>query len=156
MTGRLQNEIKQTKPFASLEEEVLLNLMRTTDSLERQLSASLRPFGLSTTQYNVLRILRGAGQSGLQCGEIADRMITRDPDITRLLDRLEKRNLIERCRDTRDRRVITARIAPEGLRILQEIDGSHPKLLKSMLGHMSASDLKALCSLLEQARAQEQ
>ncbi len=152
MTGRLQQEIKQNKPFASVEEEVLLNLLRTTDALERQLSAALKPFGISTTQYNVLRILRGAGESGLACGEISERMITRDPDITRLLDRLEKHGLIQRRRESRDRRVIMAHIAPDGLKMLDEIDQMHPELVKSMLCHMSAEDLRTLTELLETAR----
>ncbi len=152
MSGRLQQEIKQTKPFASLEEEVLLNLMRTADALERQMSAALKPFGISTTQYNVLRILRGAGDAGLTCGEIGERMITRDPDITRLLDRLEKRKLIERCRESRDRRVILARIAPAGLDMLTQCDRANPELLKSMFRHLGREDLRTLCSLLERAR----
>lgn len=155
MSGRLQQEIKQTKPFASLEEEVLLNLLRTTDALERQMSAALKPFGISTTQYNVLRILRGAGETGLACGEIGERMITRDPDITRLLDRLEKRKLIQRCREDRDRRIIMARIAAEGLRMLAEIDRIHPELLKTIFGHMNANDLRTLCLLLEKVRTKE-
>lgn len=152
MSGRLQQEIKQNRPFASLEEEVLLNLLRSTDAVERQMSAALKPFGISSTQYNVLRILRGAGEVGLASGEIGERMITRDPDITRLLDRLEKRGLIERCRENRDRRVIMARITDPALKMLAEIDRTHPELVKSMLGHMSEADLRTLCSLLEEIR----
>ena len=97
------------------EEAAFLDLLRTTDMLSRGLVRVLKSEDVSPTQYNVLRILRGA-PDGLPCGEIANRMITRDPDITRLLDRLEKRGLISRCRETKDRRTVMARITPEGLK----------------------------------------
>ena len=103
------------------EEAVFLDLLRTTDLLSRGLALLLRSEDLSATQYNVLRILRGSPE-GLPCGEIANRMITRDPDITRLLDRLEKRGLISRCRETKDRRMVMARITPEGLKLLARLD----------------------------------
>src|SRR5271167_3966247 len=99
---------------ACSEEAVFLDLLRTTDVLSRGLVQVLKTEDLSATQYNVLRILRGA-PGGLACGEIAGRMITRDPDVTRLLDRLEKRGLISRWRETRDRRTVMARITPQGL-----------------------------------------
>src|SRR5437660_9406904 len=103
------------------EEEVFLDLLRTTDLPGRRVATVLKPDDLSPTQYNVLRILRGA-PDGLTCGEIASRMITRDPDVTRLLDRLEKRELISRCRESNDRRTVMARITPEGLRLLAGLD----------------------------------
>ncbi len=152
MTGRLKDEIKQKKPFHSLEQEVFLNLQRTADALSRKIAAALKPLGLSGTQLNVLRILRGAGSQGLPCGEIGERMVTRDPDITRLLDRLERRGLIERCRESKDRRVITTRISEEGLRLLSEFDAREPEVLKEMLGHMGKQKLEAFCELLETAR----
>jgi DNA-binding MarR family transcriptional regulator len=99
------------------EESVFLDLLRTTDMLSRSLVGILKTEDLSANQYNVLRILRGA-HDALPCGEIASRMITRDPDITRLLDRLEKRGLISRCRQTKDRRMVMAGITPEGLKLL--------------------------------------
>src|SRR2546426_12329461 len=99
------------------EEAAFLDLLRTTDMLSRGPAQVLRSEDLSATQYNVLRILRGAPE-GLACGEIARRMITRDPDITRLLDRLEKRGLISRCRETRDRRTVLARITADALKLL--------------------------------------
>src|SRR5487761_592966 len=102
---------------ASSEEAAFLELLRTTDMLSRGLVRVLKPEKLSATQYNVLRILRGTPQ-GLPCGEIAARMITRDPDVTRLLDRLEKRGLISRCRATKDRRTVMTRITREGLKLL--------------------------------------
>lgn len=152
MSGRLKDEIQQTKEFESIEEEVLLNLMRTSDAVMRDITLALKPFRLSPTQYNVLRILRGAGAGGLACGSIADRMVTRDPDITRLLDRMEKRGVISRSRETRDRRVITARITTEGLDVLRAVNEQNPKLAGAMLGHMGERRLRALCSLLEQVR----
>ena len=97
---------------ARTEEAAFLELLRTTDMLSRSLVKVLKTEDVSGTQYNVLRILRGSPE-GLPCGEIASRMITRDPDITRLLDRLEKRGLISRCRETKDRRMVMARITPE-------------------------------------------
>src|ERR1700694_5857255 len=103
------------------EESIFLDLLRTTDVLARGLASVLKAADLSANQYNVLRILRGSPE-GLPCGEIASRMITRDPDITRLLDRLEKRTLISRCRETKDRRMVMARITPEGLRLLARLD----------------------------------
>src|SRR5882762_8093802 len=99
------------------EEAALLDMVRTCDLLSRGPALVLRTEDLSGTQYNVLRILRGAPE-GLPCGEIASRMVTRDPDITRLLDRLEKRGLISRCRETKDRRTVMARITPDGLKLL--------------------------------------
>src|SRR3954463_10320094 len=113
--GKLQQEIRKLKPFERREEEVFLNLLRTADVLSRGVEEVLKTAGLTATQYNVLRILRGvgavqpvkeAGETALSCGEIAQRMITRDPDVTRLLDRLEQRGLITRCRGQKDRRVV--------------------------------------------------
>jgi DNA-binding MarR family transcriptional regulator len=102
MASRLQTEIRQTKPFKSLEEEAFLNLQRTAGVLMHGLEAGLKPAGLSASQYNVLRILRGTGAEGLACGDIAPRMVSWDPDITRLLDRLEARGLVKRTRDRAD------------------------------------------------------
>ena len=152
MTGRLQDEIKQTKPFAMLEEEVWLNLQRTADAAMRPVEAEIKKHGLSLTQYNVLRILRGAGEGGRTCGEVGDRLITRDPDITRLLDRMEKRQLIRRERQTNDRRVILAFITQHGLDLLKELDDLVPATTKRALGHLGERKLKELCRLLEQAR----
>ncbi len=152
MTGRLQREIKQTRPFSSLEEEVLLNLQHTADALERGLAQTLKASGLTGTQYNVLRILRGAGETGLRCQEIGERMITHDPDITRLLDRLEKRGLIARKRDEQDRRVVTTRITAEGLKLLKPLDEPVREANRRLLGHMERKQLDTLNRLLETAR----
>jgi DNA-binding MarR family transcriptional regulator len=133
------------------EEAAFLEMVRTTDLLSRGLVPLLKAEELSPTQYNVLRILRGAPE-GLPCGEIGQRMITRDPDITRLLDRLEKRGLIARWRDSKDRRMVLARITPEGLKMLDRLDGPMQEGHRKQLGHLGRERLKALCELLRAAR----
>ena len=152
MPGRILAELKQSRPFPSLEAEVAVNLVRTADTVLRGLAAALKPHGISPGQYNVLRILRGAGSSGLPCGEIAARMITRDPDMTRLLDRLESRGLIARARDTGDRRVVTTRIAPAGLRLLATLHRPLEAENKRLVGHLPAARLHQLVALLEAVR----
>jgi len=152
---KLQAEIKQKAPFTSVEQEVYLNLLRTGDKLSKSVEDLLRASGLSGTQYNVLRILRGAGREGLTCGETGERMVTHDPDITRLLDRLEKRKFITRARDARDRRVVKTRITPQGLRLLDKLDKPLAELQQGLFAHMTGRDLKKLSSLLEKVRASE-
>jgi DNA-binding MarR family transcriptional regulator len=134
------------------EEGAFLDLLRTTDMLSRGLVQILKTEGLSATQYNVLRILRGAPE-GHPCGEIASRMITRDPDITRLLDRLEKRGLISRCRETKDRRTVIARITPEGLEVLARLDEPVQAAHRKQLGHLGRERLRELAELLHDARS---
>lgn len=153
MATSIQDELKQTRPFATLEEEVIVGLARTADALQRGMGAVLRQAGLSPTQYNVLRILRGAGAPGLACGEIVERMVTRDPDITRLLDRLEARRLVTRNRDGADRRVVTSRISQAGLALLDELDEPLQTTIRRLLGHMGEGRLKSLAELLDEARA---
>jgi MarR family transcriptional regulator, organic hydroperoxide resistance regulator len=152
MSGRLQDEIKQQRPFDSLEQEALLNLLHTADALRHGMAAILKPFELSHSQYNVLRILRGAGTEGLACREIAERMITRDPDITRLLDRLEARGLVTRTRDERDRRLVMARITPKGLDVLAQLDEPIEEVDRRQLKHLGEQRLRTLIKLLELAR----
>jgi MarR family transcriptional regulator, organic hydroperoxide resistance regulator len=152
MPNKLRDEIKQQKPFESLQAEVLLNLMRTADALFRGAEDILKLAGLSHTQYNVLRILRGAGEQGLCCREVAERMITRDPDITRLVDRLEGRQLLARSRDHKDRRVITVRITSAGQRLLKDLDAPMAEYNRKVLSHMNQGDLRKLLELLEAAR----
>ncbi|MGA8200962.1 MAG: MarR family transcriptional regulator [Candidatus Sulfotelmatobacter sp.] len=144
---------KGKRNVGSSEEVVFLELLRTTDMLSRGLVQVLKVEDVSATQYNVLRILRGAPQ-GLPCGEIASRMITRDPDVTRLLDRLEKRELISRCRETEDRRTVRARIAPEGLRLLARLDEPVLAAHRKQLGHLGRQRLQALAGLLRISRSQ--
>ena len=152
MGKRLQTEIRQTKPFVSPEEETFLNLQRTAEALMWGLAETLKPAGLTPTQYNVLRILRGAGTEGLPCGEISGRMVTKDSDITRLLDRLETQKLIERTRSEKDRRVVMAYITPEGLRVLEGLDDAVVDLHRRQLAHLGARRLAALSDALEAAR----
>jgi len=152
MTGRVQREIKPRKPFHRVEDEAFVNIQRTADALMQGVASALKPMGLSPTQYNVLRILSGAEPDGLACREIADRMITRDPDITRLLDRLEDRGLVARSRDREDRRVITTRISDKGLRLLKDLDGPIEGLHLEQMGHLGGRKLRSLISLLEAAR----
>ena len=144
---------KSRRRRACPEEAVFLELLRTTDMLSRGLVKVLRTEDLSGTQYNVLRILRGSPE-GLPCGEIASRMITRDPDITRLLDRLEKRGLISRCRETKDRRMVMARITPEGLKLLAGLDEPVQTAHRKQLGHLGRERLRALTELLYVSRSQ--
>jgi DNA-binding MarR family transcriptional regulator len=133
------------------EEALFLDLLRTTDLLARGLVAVLKTEDLSANQYNVLRILRGS-PDGLPCGEITSRMITRDPDITRLLDRLEKRTLISRCRETRDRRMVMARITPDGLKLLTRLDEPIEQAHRKQLGHLGRERLRAFTEMLCAAR----
>jgi len=138
---------------ASPEEAAFLDLLRTTDMLSRGLIQVLKTENLSATQYNVLRILRGSPE-GLPCGEIASRMITRDPDVTRLLDRMEKRGLISRCRETRDRRTVMARITAAGLKLLTRLDEPVQAAHRKQLGHLGRERLRALTELLCVSRSQ--
>src|SRR4051794_17693583 len=152
----LGKEIKKQRPFESLEQEAMLNIVRAADVLSAEMADVLKPATLSAAQYNVLRILRGAaaeaGGKGLPCGEIAARMITRDPDVTRLLDRLEKRGLISRCRQEKDRRVVCTRITPAGSKLLHELDPKIEAAHRKQLSHLGADKLKQLIELLEAAR----
>ena len=134
------------------EEALFLELLRTTDILSRGPSLVLKTENLSATQYNVLRILRGAPE-GLPCGEIASRMITRDPDVTRLLDRLEKRELDLAMRETRDRRTVMARITPAGCKLLARLDEPVQAAHRKQLGHLGQERLRNLAELLRAARS---
>jgi DNA-binding MarR family transcriptional regulator len=148
----LKLEIAQEKPFASLEEEALLNLLRTSDCLQRGFHCKTRSWGLTSTQYNVLRILRGAQPHGLTCSAIGSRMITAEPDITRLLARLKALNLVAQSRDCKDRRVVWTRITPTGLNLLSEMAPAIEAAPAELLGHLSHADLTELVRLLELAR----
>jgi MarR family transcriptional regulator, organic hydroperoxide resistance regulator len=152
VSGKLLAELRQTKPFASVEQEAYLNLIKTADLLQQGAAQILRGSQLTETQYNVLRILRGANPDGLKCGEIAERMVTRDPDITRLLDRLEKQGWIERTRSLTDRRVVTSHISEAGLAILAGLDEPLRLKLEGMLSRLGPDRLRLLIELLEEAR----
>src|SRR6516164_3437717 len=142
----------QGRRAACPEEAAFLDLLRTCDLLSRGPAQVLKAEDLSPTQYNVLRILRGA-PDGLPCGEIANRMITRDPDITRLLDRLEKRGLTSRSRETKDRRMVLSRITPEGLGLLAGLDEPVQEAHRKQLGHLGRERLRALTELLLACRS---
>ncbi|HUM05737.1 MAG TPA: MarR family transcriptional regulator [Terriglobales bacterium] len=153
MSRGLQAELKQSVPFGSREQEAHLALLRTADALESRMEGKLKEFGLTGTQYNALRILRGAGADGLPCSEIGERMITHDPDITRLLNRLEKRGLAERTRAKQDRRIIYGRITAAGLKLLREMDRPVEEFGRELLRHVGQQKLKQLIELLEVVRA---
>jgi DNA-binding MarR family transcriptional regulator len=148
----LKSEIAQNRPFSSRAEEALLNLFRSADCVQRAMQRSTRQWSITSTQYNVLRILRGAHPEGLPCSAIGDRMITADPDITRLLSRLKALKLIRQARDKRDRRVVNTWISEAGLALLAEMDPIVSRLPTELLGHVSEDDLNTLIRLLEQAR----
>jgi DNA-binding MarR family transcriptional regulator len=148
----LKLEIAQEPPFSSVEEEALLNLLRTADCLQRGFHLKTRDWGVTSTQYNVLRILRGAQPDGLTCSAIGSRMITAEPDITRLLARLKALKLIRQQRDRHDRRVVWTRISQAGLKLLREMDPVILQVPKDLLGHLSGAELAELIRLLELAR----
>jgi DNA-binding MarR family transcriptional regulator len=139
-----------------LQNRVFVALLQTADTLGQEAEQLLKSAGLTGAQYNVLRILRGAGPGGLACRSIGDRMISHDPDMTRLLDRMEKRGLVSRERQTDDRRVIKTRVTSQGLDLLKTLDHPVRELHKRQFRHMSAARLKTLAELLEEVRPRNQ
>jgi DNA-binding MarR family transcriptional regulator len=155
MPSRLAAAIKQTKPFVSLEAETFLALQRTASKLAQGLAELLKPEGLSAAQYNVLRILRGAGDAGLACREIAERLVARDPDVTRLLDRMDNQGLIARARESSDRRVVITRITATGRELVNKLDKPVSDLHLRQLGHLGQAKLQTLLELLDEARTSD-
>ena len=153
VAGKLQQEIHQTKAIRLLEEEATLNIVRTADVLMQRLMDVLKPFALSPTQYNILRILRGAGPGGASCKEVGARMVTRDPDITRLMDRLEKRGLLTRDRAKEDRRFVTHQLTAAGLELVNELDRPIDALHRRAMQHVKPERLSELVTLLEEVRS---
>ena len=151
----LREEIKQTKPFGSAEQEASLSIGRTAAQLEHAFAEAIKAYGITGTQYNVLRILRGAGEGGLCRYEISDRMVNQVPDVTRLLDRLENAGLIVRERGTEDRRHVLTRITTAGLELLDVLDDPIQDLHQKQLGHLSSEQLTTLIELLALARNPE-
>jgi DNA-binding MarR family transcriptional regulator len=149
---KLNQELKQQKPFPSVHEEAILSIVRTADLLIVPMNEVLRSANLSQSQYNILRILRGAGADGLACGEISERMVRRDPDLTRLLDKLEARGLVSRARGTTDRRVVRASISESGLQLLASLDEPVQASIQRVLGHVSKDKLSTLVAILEEVR----
>ena len=155
MGKTLRDELKMTRPFKSVEEEALLSIARTAALLEHAGSEALKPFDLTITQYNVLRILRGAGEEGLCRNAVGERLVTSVPDVTRLLDRMEANDLISRNRGSEDRRFVTTHITDKGLKLLEKIDRELPAMHAAMLGHVSQKRLRELIGLLEEVRNPE-
>jgi DNA-binding MarR family transcriptional regulator len=152
MASRLQREIKQTKPFPHRSSEALLSVLRTAALLEHQLNEVLRPYGITELQYNVLRILRGAGRQGLCGREISERLVSKVPDVSRLLDRMEGMQLLRRRRDATDRRHVTARITPRGLRMLDETTPQLEAFERERFGHLDAERLRHIIDGLADMR----
>jgi DNA-binding MarR family transcriptional regulator len=150
--SQLASELKQTKPFTSSVQEAVLSIKRTAALLELRLSELLRPYGLTPTQYNVLRILRGAGSDGLPRCDVQARLVAPVADTTRLLDRLERMGLVARVRSTEDRRVVTSRITPRGLALLDKVAAPLRELEEKEVGQVSETRLRALISILDEVR----
>ena len=155
MPRTLRDDIQQKKPFTSAHQEALLNVVRTASALVIAMEELLRPYGISSTQYNVLRILRGSEPKGLCRNELRDRMLTRMPDVTRLLDRMEEAGLVERTRSSEDRRLVGTRITAAGRRLVDSLDAPMGEFHQRRLGHLSDAQLHALSELLTQARESE-
>ena len=153
MAGRLADEIKQTRPFTSLEGEAVLNLMRTSEAALQSSNLVLKQFDLMLTQFNVLRILCGAVTHGIACSELAERLVARDPDITRLLDRMEQKRLVRRSRDLTDRRIVVAMHTPEGLAILKAAEAPLRKNMERIMSALSRQEVLTLIENLERIRA---
>ena len=153
MGSVLQQEIKQTQPFASLRAEVLLNLSKSSAMLLHGLEHSLRPFGLSLTQYNVLRILRGAGADGLCQYEIRERLVAQVPDVPRILERMEKAGWIGRRRNPGDRRMVMTALTEKGLCLVDRLDAPLAEQMAGLFSQLSEGQLATLNDLLVLARA---
>ena len=152
MAPDLRTELRQRRPFASLAEEAHLNVARTAAVLTDAFEQMLKPYGISGTQYNVLRILRGAGGEGLCRHEVRDRLLTRMPDVTRLLDRMEDAGLVTRVRGTEDRRLVTTRLTERGRELVDALDGPVAAEHERRLGHLDEAQLRTLVELLTLAR----
>lgn len=152
MVSKLKSEIKQTADFVSLEEEANLNIVRTAEHLGSRIADLFKGFGLTATQYNALRILRGARPGGLACGEIGERMFTKESDITRLLDRLETRGLITRKRPANNRRTVITKITADGESLLAELDVPVVEFNRTAASRLGRDELETLIGLLEKLR----
>ena len=154
MAQSIAREIRQTKPFQSLQQQVVLNLMHTTRAVEENWAQYLkRAEGISPSQFNILRILRGARPHPVKISDIADRMVTRDPDVTRLVDRLIKQGLVRRERDENDRRVVLVEIADAGLALLSRLDEPVLEATAAAMAGLKPQQLRALDTLLNEVRA---
>lgn len=154
MVRKLQDELQQTKPFVSEREEAMLAILKTADVIRRRLVLLMETHHVTAQQYNVLRILRGAGPAGLPTLSIGQRLIEETPGITRLLDRMEARGWVERVRSAKDRRVVYAKICPAGLELLEAVDPELNAHIGGLFPLLSDTGVKQLIGLLEQARAE--
>lgn len=152
MKRRIQAELKQSKPFPTLEEEVCVEVQRTAQVVVRWIAEALKPSGLTLPQFNVLRILRGARPDALSSSAIAERMVAYDPDVTRLLDRLEAAGLVEKARDTRDRRMMNVRATEAGIEAVEAASLAVRRRIQKALGPVGPRKLETLADLLEQVR----
>lgn len=152
MPSRLEQEIKQQRPFARRSSEALVSIMRTAAVLDHAVNDALKPHGITATQYNVLRILRGSGKRGLCGREVGERLISRVPDVSRLLDRMDAQGLMTRERDAADRRHVTARITPKGLRLLVQVQPALEEIERQRTEHVSPESLRALIETLDAVR----
>jgi DNA-binding MarR family transcriptional regulator len=148
VTRQLRTELKQRRPFKSRAQEAYLSIQRTAAVLEHAFETALRPSGITATQYNVLRILRGTGAEGLCRNEIGERLVRRVPDVTRLLDRLERMGLIARARGGRDRRYVTTRITTAGLKVLDDLEGAIDDIHARQFAGLDDARLATLVELL--------
>ena len=152
MPSKLQDEIQQTRPFARKSSEALLSILRTATLLEREQNEALRPHGITHTQYNVLRMLQGAGKAGLCGREISNRLISKVPDVSRLLDRMDDMELVSRVRDAVDRRHVTARITPKGRRLLTQATPDLELIERKRCRHLDPRAVASLVSTLAEIR----
>jgi DNA-binding MarR family transcriptional regulator len=148
----LRDEIRQSRNFGSLEQEAMLSIERAAAMLTHSFSEALKPYDVTPTQYNVLRILRGAGATGLCRNDIRERLVSQVPDVTRLLDRLEEAGLVVRERSDVDRRLVTTRITRSGLKLLGRLDEPVLRVHARQLGHLTQQQLRTLIGLLKVAR----
>lgn len=148
----LKTELKQRKPFRSLRHEAHLSVLKTAAGLEHEMESAVKPHGITATQYNVLRILRGAGPDGLCRNEIGSRMLRPVPDVTRLLDRMEDLKLVRRERGSEDRRFVATRITRTGLEVLRTLDPVVDALTDAQMGGIADTRLRALIDVLGDIR----
>lgn len=152
VTITLQEELRQTRPFARKSGEALVAILRTATVLESTQNEVLRPHGITQTQYNVLRILQGAGRDGLCGKEVAERLVSRVPDVSRLLDRMVEMGLVNRERDSDDRRHVTARISVKGKRVLHQATPDLETVEQRLFRGMAASTVETLVTALARIR----
>jgi DNA-binding MarR family transcriptional regulator len=153
MTKALKDELKQNKPFATLQQEAMLNIIRTNNVLNDSFEKTLKPYKITGTQYNVLRILRGAEPDGLCRNEVRERLLNRMPDATRLLDRMEEAGLVTRSREAGDRRMVRTRLTKQGHKLVDGLDAPVAAEHQKQLGHLTSEELKSLIKLLSEVRS---